>query len=48
MEISESMAVSTYYILKNIEDKGYKLGGMVQDWEELLEDILSKQKVVKP
>lgn len=40
MEISETMALGTYYMLKNIEDSGISLGGMVQDWEELVKEFI--------
>ena len=54
MEISDTMALGTYYMLKNIEDSGISLGGMVQDWEELVKEFVpsvssdvSKQKGVQ-
>ena len=34
------MALGTYYMLKNIEDNGISLGGMVQDWEELVKEFM--------
>lgn len=40
MEISDSLALGTYYMLKNIEDSGISLGGMVQDWEELVKEFV--------
>ena len=40
MEISDTMALGTYYMLKNIEDSGISLGGMVQDWGELVKEFV--------
>lgn len=44
MEVSDTMALGTYYMLKNIEDSGISLGGMVQDWEELVKEFVPSVK----
>lgn len=36
MEVDNMIAESTYNLLKKIEDNGISLGGLVQDWEEII------------